>query len=373
MFDHARPVARTRLLLSLLVALALILTGCGSSDTTTTSGQPALSGDGVVDADAEGDTPDVSDDEVPGETTDETTGQTDSGDADNDDTRSQVDSVNGEATGADTIGALLFASVDEPMSSRFEGRIEMTGEPGSEMPGTVSLTFSGAQDPANRASELTMDFSGLVDALAQAEGGEAAEMAMFAGMLTDPIRVIAIGDTSYVQWSLLTMFTGGDGDMWLETTDDEVDDLTSGFGMQTFGSIEEVLAPLRDANATIVTLGTETVRGMDTTHFAADIQFQAWYDGLSAEERAAFDAEYDDFALGETEIVVPIELWITDDGRVAKMFYDISDPALLADSEGLTSATMTIEVYDYGADVAITPPPADKIISEDEIDMGFGA
>jgi hypothetical protein len=378
MFDRVRPAAGSRLLLSLLAALALILTACGSS--ATTDATQGAAGDETRDetADAEADGSEETADRDSEESTDQAGGDTDSGNTDSGDTDSgDTDSTAGTATGAvtdvDTVGALTLASVDEPVSHRFEGTIELTGEPGSDLPGTFSLGFTGAQDPANKASDVTMDFSGLIDAMTQAGGEDAAEMAMLAGMLADPMRTITIGDTSYVQWSLLTMFTGGDGDMWLETTNDGVDDLTSSFGMQTFGSPEEVLAPLQDANATIVTVGTETVRGMETTHYRAEVEFKAWYEALAADERTEFDAEFDDFAPGEMQAVVPIELWITDDGRVAKLFYDISDPALMADSDGLASATITIEVYDFGADLGIVPPPADKVLSEDEIGMSFGA
>ncbi len=367
MFDRVRPAAGSRLLLSLLATLALILTACGSSATIdATQGDAGdATGDEMADAEAAGSGETASRDSE--ESTDQVGGDTYSGDTDSGDTDSAA------VTDVNTVGALTLASVEEPVSHRFEGTIELTGEPGSDMPGTFSLGFTGAQDPANKASDVTMDFSGLIDAMTQAGGEDAAEMAMFAGMLADPMRTITIGDTSYVQWSLLTMFTGGDGDMWLATTNDGVDDLTSSFGMQTFGSPEEVLAPLQDANATIVTVGTETIRGMETTHYRAEVEFKAWYEALAADERTAFDAEFDDFAPGEMQAVVPIELWITDDGRVAKLFYDISDPALMADSDGLASATITIEVYDFGADLGIVPPPADKILSEDEIGMSFGA
>ncbi len=376
MFDRVRPAAFSRLFLSLLAALVLILTACGSSATTDAS-QGAAGDEAAVDngeeSDGETDGSGETADRDSEESTDQAGGDTDSGNTDSGANGSTAGTATGAVTDVDTVGALTLASVDEPVSHRFEGTIELTGEPGSDMPGTFSLGFTGAQDPANKASDVTMDFSGLIDAMTQAGGEDAAEMAMVAGMLADPMRTITIGDTSYVQWSLLTMFTGGDGDMWLETTNDGVDDLTSSFGMQTFGSPEEVLAPLRDANATIVTVGTETVRGMETTHYRAEVEFKAWYEALAADERTAFDAEFDDFAPGEMQAVVPIELWITEDGRVAKLFYDISDPALMADSDGLASATITIEVYDFGADLGIVPPPADKILSEDEIGMSFGA
>ncbi len=376
MFDRVRPAAFSGLFLSLLAALVLILTACGSSATTDAS-QGAAGDEAAVDngeaSDGETDGSGETADRDSEESTDQAGGDTDSGNTDSGANGSTAGTATGAVTDVDTVGALTLASVDEPVSHRFEGTIELTGEPGSDMPGTFSLGFTGAQDPANKASDVTMDFSGLIDAMTQAGGEDAAEMAMVAGMLADPMRTITIGDTSYVQWSLLTMFTGGDGDMWLETTNDGVDDLTSSFGMQTFGSPEEVLAPLRDANATIVTVGTETVRGMETTHYRAEVEFKAWYEALAADERTAFDAEFDDFAPGEMQAVVPIELWITEDGRVAKLFYDISDPALMADSDGLASATITIEVYDFGADLGIVPPPADKILSEDEIGMSFGA
>ncbi len=57
---------------------------------------------------------------------------------------------------------------------------------------------------------------------------------------------------------------------------------------------------------------------------------------------------------GLTEL--PLEVWLDDDGYVRKVELSFS-----ASPEGMTGAveaSMVFELYDYGADVGIVPPPA---------------
>ena len=50
-----------------------------------------------------------------------------------------------------------------------------------------------------------------------------------------------------------------------------------------------------------------------------------------------------------------------------KYLIDLSDPDMFTDDDQIESAQMAFEIWDYGADLGITPPPADQIMTEDDL------
>ncbi len=356
---------------ALLTALALLLAGCGTAETTDTVAVGAATDEqesAALDqraADRDGEQLDEQRDDEPGDARDQDEASTGANGSDDD----RI----GQAAEAGTLrSALLETALDpasELSSARFEGRIEMVGGPDSELPGPVSLTFAGAYDLANDAAEVSMDFSSLIEAAARAEGGDAAELGLFAGMFDEPLQVITIGDTSWIKWGLVSMFTGTEG-LWLEGEAEDSGELTAGFGFGGSGSPTALLDLLADADAQVERVGTEDVRGTSTTHYRAVVDAETLAETMTPGERAQYDAELGVSAMAE----FPLELWIDDDGLVHRYRLDFSDPGMLEESGGeLQSAELVFEIWDHGADLGITPPPADLIITEDEIDMGFGA
>lgn len=376
---HPRTGSRVLAVLSLLAALALVVSACGSS-TDTTADTTADTETDTTDTGAEPDsaatdTGEGTDTTADGDSATDNAGEEDAA-ADDADNASTGDDGAGGGTVTDfaTIGELLEArGVDAAVvASRFEGTLEMTGSPGSDMPESFSMTFTGVQDPENQASEVSVDFGEFLAALAEAEGGSTEqEMAMMSAIFEEPLRTITIGDTAYVQWALLTMFAGGAGDEWVETDLDGAGDITAEFGAAAFGSSNEALGPFVDANADIAEIGNETIRGIDTVHYRADVRIKEYYESLSDEEKVAFDEQFDTSSMEFDTVLV--ELWIDDDGHIVRINYSVSDPAMFDQAEGIESVDITIETYDFGADIEISPPPADKILSEEELGFDPGA
>lgn len=104
-------------------------------------------------------------------------------------------------------------------------------------------------------------------------------------------------------------------------------------------------------------LGTEEVRGVETRHYAAEIdmqavleQAQAQLDDLSDDLPEGF---LDEEAAEQFEQVygdepVPVEIWIDDDGLTRRMTMELA-----VDGE---EGSMTMEMYDYGEPVDIEIP-----------------
>lgn len=375
-----------KLLLLLVSTLALVASACGtSSDGDTETATPntvtetTLSSGSVSAADAEpiaGESePDAASSigetlEVLPDDADTETGATvgDTGSSDNTESADASGAESGfAAAGAGTLGSSILAgTLDDSAAAstaRFEGGFTFLGAPGSDFPGELSLGFTGAYDLANNSSDITIDFGDFLTALSEDPGSDASEMALFAEFFEDPMRVIQVGDTAYINWGLLTLFSGLGGDVWLETAAEDSGALTEDFGFAGGGSPTAILDDLRDANATIEELGTEELRGVNTTHFRAIVDTEALAEGMTASERAELENE-----LGGISAEFPMEFWVDDDGLVRKFLLDMSDPELLDDPD-LLSAQIVFEMFDYGEPVSIEAPPADKIITEDE--LGF--
>lgn len=277
------------------------------------------------------------------------------------------------AGAAPQAGATLRSSVlgktldanNELSSARFEGTINFVGAAGSELPGDVSLKFAGAYDLANDASEMSMDFGGIIEAAAASESG-GDDIGLFADFFKEPLQVITVGEKSWIKWGLLAIFTGAD-DKWLEGEDGSAGDLASGFGVGgASGSPTDILETLADANADVEEIGTEELRGVQTTHYRALIDAEALAESMSAREREEFESDLGASPISE----FPMEFWLDDQGLLHRYRMDLSDPALLSESDGeLESAEIIFDMWDHGADLDIQPPPADQIVSEDE--LGF--
>lgn len=106
-------------------------------------------------------------------------------------------------------------------------------------------------------------------------------------------------------------------------------------------SPEKLLTMLRAASSETERVGEEDVRGSSTVRY-----------------RLTVDCELADL---ECEGAALVEVWIDDDGLVRRIGLDDD------------SGTGTFEFFDFGADVDVEPPPADEVVSEDEVFASEGS
>ena len=364
-------------LLFLVALIGLFALGCRApaDKTTALSSTDGEVGEDVADADAEP-ADDKQTDAGPSDEAIADDGTSDDGTSDDgtsdDDETSDDDQAgdDGDLLETDTLGASLLArtlsDTPEVSTARFEGRFSLVGAPHSELPGGIEMTFSGAYDLANQASDVSIDFSGLVEAMAEADTSDE-EFEFLAGFFAEPIRIITIGDTAWINWSFFTSFLGGEappGKVWIEGEADEAGAMTPDIGFGQSGSPTDILEWFEDGEATIEKRGRESLRGVETTRYSVRVDLDSLAETMTEEERLEFEASMQSGLDGE----LPIDFWIDDDGLVRKFVLDVADPELLNEGE-FVSATVEFEMYDIGEPIAIDPPPADEILTEDE--LGF--
>jgi hypothetical protein len=211
-------------------------------------------------------------------------------------------------------------------TSRFEMRVRYSG-PSVKI--SDELKASGAFDYPNGRAAMTVSgpFPFLGDDVSLKE-------------------VRLIGRTTYMRWIVK------DKQHWIkdeaEETSTNAQELLIPFpGSPTTPT--DVLQRVLAAGDEIAVLGTEDVRGEETTHYRARVDLKK----LSSVENSQ---EVLEIWGGR---FVPVELWIDDDSRLRRITIDRA--------AARRGETTTVELYDYGVQVDVEPP-TEELTSQEEFD-----
>jgi hypothetical protein len=109
----------------------------------------------------------------------------------------------------------------------------------------------------------------------------------------------------------------------------------------------QTLGFLKGASDDFEVVGTEDVRGVETTHYSGTIDLQT-----VADESDELGDVYEQL-LDKSEFKeIPAEVWIDADGLCRRINYELPVP----EQRGGGTATLTVEFYDFGEDVEVEPP-----------------
>lgn len=271
--------------------------------------------------------------------------------------RSSVAIAGVMALGATVFGVAAVAQRDDsaarsPMAAAIEGtqaqetaRVDITVDaPGLSSP----IVTSAAVDFKAGASRITLDLSALAGL-----GESSSELGSAVG--SGPVEVLTKGTVAYVKMGGLGELLGGKA-KWIKIDASKM----ASAGTPATGALGDtpdtaaLLELLEQQADSFTEVGPESVRGVDTTRYSAVIDL-----ARVVRENAA---QLDDPSLGDARdkldqleaSTVTVDVWVDADDVVRKVV--ISTPT----AEG--TATITVELYDFGApvDVAI-PDEADTI------------
>lgn len=119
-----------------------------------------------------------------------------------------------------------------------------------------------------------------------------------------------------------------------------------------------VINELRGVTGDAKKVGTETVRGVETTHYRATVDL----DKAAAASPVSVRDDLTEVArqLGTPKLAV--EAWLDADGRLRRLRYTIDladlDDGAPAKGAGTGMVVATLELFDFGTEVAVSPPPA---------------
>jgi len=149
----------------------------------------------------------------------------------------------------------------------------------------------------------------------------------------------------------------------------------------------QILSFLRSASDDVEQTGREEVRGEPTDRYEGTLDFARAFDSLPEDVQGEFDDRFGAEIDGQLADLVdqlgldemPYTVWIDDEGRMRKLeiTFDLGEVMSAAGEEmppGLGSEfTMVFELYDYGVEVDIEPPPVEEITELDPSTLLGGA
>jgi hypothetical protein len=129
------------------------------------------------------------------------------------------------------------------------------------------------------------------------------------------------------------------------------------------GNPAEAVDCLRALSGSVQTKGRESVRGVETTHYHVTIDFEKYPNLVPPNRREAMRKTIDRIIELTGVKTIPADVWIGDDQLVRRMQYAytmrIRDQR--TGRRRPTEMDLTMELYDFGATVAVTLPPAGKV------------
>jgi hypothetical protein len=111
------------------------------------------------------------------------------------------------------------------------------------------------------------------------------------------------------------------------------------------------LAYLRGSTGKVEEVGEEKVRGEQTTHYRSTIDLEQAARSAKGATRRSIRRVIDVAGVSQ----LPVDVWVGDDGFVHKVRYT-------QHASKNQAAKISMELYDFGAPVTITPPPATTVI-----------
>jgi hypothetical protein len=171
------------------------------------------------------------------------------------------------------------------------------------------------------------------------------------------------GNVVYLRAPLFALFTG-DPDRWVRL---DLEEAGAEAGLDpdqlvpTDAGPAALLQQLRGAAEDTEDLGREEVRGVDTHHLRVTVVSDRAIAQAPEAMRDQLRTYAEATGLPDT---YPMEVWIDDDGlpRRIRTVLEIDDPA-----QGAITQQTTLELFDFGVEIELTPPAGDEVVDLDEV------
>jgi hypothetical protein len=240
-------------------------------------------------------------------------------------------------------------------TARFDLDVEMSF-PGAPEP--FSFGAEGAFDSALERSEMTIDLSSLISMIGALGGDAGAKL----GSPSDwKIDVVLDGRVVYVK---VPKFAAGQvpgGKPWIKG---DLETLSAAGGgavdLGSFGASDpkELLQVLESVTGGLETVGRESVRGVETTHYRATLDLKKVIESGAGAQATAALGDLDEM-LRQTGLgTIPLDVWVDDDELLRRMelAFSMSQPG-----QGEAEASIAFELYDVGEPLFIDLPPAEDV------------
>lgn len=246
-----------------------------------------------------------------------------------------------EASPAEILAAAPAKTVDE--TSKLAIDVSSNGTP------RINFKGQGAFDYTAQRGRMSIDMSGL--GLPTGARGGTAEMVM-------------VGDVIYMKLPVDPAELGGRP--WVKI-DVAAAARQSGVDVQRLrqqfqnNDPTKSLNVLRGVSDDVKAVGTEEVRGTETTHYTATVDLNKAAQQSPPDVRESLDQLRQQ--LGTPTF--PVEAWIDSEGRLRRQRFglDLSKLNAPGAAPGTVSGVMTttVELFDFGTEVDVSEPPPDQV------------
>jgi hypothetical protein len=266
--------------------------------------------------------------------------------------------------GGDSVSAAPVAEAASKTTEAGSYRMEFTMTMEAE---GQSFTMRGdgvfGHSPAR--GRMTVD-PGKLDELSGGMGG------------TDRLEFVFDGLVYYMRIPEGLTPLAGAGDKWLKIDLEKAGGETGGVDLgalqQANQNPAQLMQFLRGTSDDIEELGEEQVRGIETTHYRATVDLDAAAERtteigeLSDEMREQVRVEIERMKKQTGLETLPVDVWLDEDDLVRRIRMDFTFP-LEGEEVGVEA---TVDLFDFGVDVDVAPPPAGQTVDITEFAKGGG-
>lgn len=125
----------------------------------------------------------------------------------------------------------------------------------------------------------------------------------------------------------------------------------------------EALSFLRAAVEEAGTVGREDVRGTPTTRYRVTVDLSAAAAQAPPDARTFLQQQVSRLGMD----TLPMDVWLDDDGRVRRQSYTIVVPGGAGQPAAPDAVSFTVDYFDFGAPVDVTPPPPEETTDVEEL------
>jgi hypothetical protein len=243
----------------------------------------------------------------------------------------------GQVTGADAQATIVQAASRTAASSsaRFSFTASLSG-------GAVEGSWSGEGAFAGAKGRMTLDLSGLGTGAGAFAGGKT--------------EVVTDGLVAYMKVPPSLVQALPQGKAWLKLDLAKLGE-AQGIDLAQLMQFNQsnpngALRYLRGATENFEAVGEEEVRGVETTHYRGTIDLRA----VASQAPPAARKSYERIIEISGTSRIPMEAWIDDDGLARRLRYE--QPL----GHGQGNLAFTMDLYDFGVDVAVRIPPQPQTI-----------
>lgn len=244
-----------------------------------------------------------------------------------------------------------LARAAEVTSQQPGAKIAMTMQlsaPGLPGGGSYTITADGWFDEKAHNGEMTMDLSQVPGMSALGAGGQ--------------VQMVFLYPVIYMNMPFLAGKLP-EGKTWMKL---DITKALQAAGMNAAslssanqGDPTQFLQYLRASSGGVVSLGSETVDGVVTTHYRASLKLSSILEHLSGDQQSMLKGAIE--KLGSAG-VIPVDAWVDAQGRLRRMQLAIDGLGAAAGAAASSvSMAITVDFKSYGPGPAILAPPANEV------------